>query len=66
MSIGQDRNDMNGTFVRWYVARSMASDGKIPVLDFVRCKLHASGTTLELGAGSMGGLRFCGGETFAF
>lgn len=65
-AIGMRRNDANGTFVRWHSAKHMGSDGKIPIINFVSCRLCKNGRCVELRNGKFGGLEFCGGNTFAF
>jgi len=65
-AIGYRRNDPVGTAVRWHVAHHIGEDGKIPLLDFISCRLFHAGKCIELRNGKLGGLEFCGGNTFSF
>jgi hypothetical protein len=64
--IGYRRSDPVGTAVRWHAARHLGADGRVPLLDFEQCRLYASGLCVEMRDGKMGGLTFCGGNTFSF
>ena len=65
-AIGMKRNDPNGTKIRWHTAKHMGSDGKIPVINFISCRFYSNGKCVELRNGKLGGLEFCGGNTFKF
>lgn len=65
-AIGMRRNDPNGTMIRWHAAKHMDGDGKIPVINFISCRFCSGGKCVELRNGKLGGLEFCGGNTFAF
>ena len=65
-AIGYRRNDPVGTAVRWHVARHMGEDGRIPLLDFISCRFFHAKQCNELRNGRLGGLEFCGGNTFSF
>jgi hypothetical protein len=63
-AIGYRRNDPVGNAVRWHVAHHIAEDGKIPLLDFIFCRLFHAGKCIEFRNGRLGRLEFCGGNTF--
>ncbi len=65
-AIGRQRSDPVGTFVRWHAARHRSRDGRIPVLDFVSCRLQHAGQIIEMRDGRMENLQFCAGNRFAF
>lgn len=65
-AIGMRRNDPNGTMIRWHASNHLGRDGKIPVINFVSCRFFSNGKCVELRNGKLGGLGFCGGNTFAF
>jgi hypothetical protein len=65
-AIGYRRHDPVGTMIRWHAAKHIGSDRKIPVIDFVSCRFCSNGKCVELRNGKLGGLEFCGGNTFAF
>lgn len=60
------RRDPVGTFIRWHISRHIGTDNKIPFLDFCSCRFYHLGKCVELKNGFLGGLEFCGGNTFAF